>query len=134
MVRLLIVDDDFISRQLLSTILKDYGECDVAVSGDEAVLAYKLSIKEGKPYDGIFLDIMMPGSDGYSALEGIRSWEEERGVAAADRVKVIMATAVDDPKMMMRAFRSQCDSYVVKPIVESKVLSAAEKAGLFLFK
>ena len=45
-----------------------------------------------------------------------------------------MATAVDDPKMMMKAFRYQCDSYVVKPLVESKILSAAEKAGLYLFK
>jgi two-component system, chemotaxis family, chemotaxis protein CheY len=132
--RLLIVDDDFISRQLLNTILKIYGNCDVAVSGDEAVLAYKLSVKEGKPYNGIFLDIMMPGSDGYSALEGIREWEEGRGMNSGDMVKIIMVTAVDDPKMMMRAFKFQCDSYVVKPIVESKVLSAAEKAGLFLFQ
>ncbi|MDC7222727.1 MAG: response regulator [Spirochaetales bacterium] len=132
--RLLIVDDDFVSRQLLNTILKPYGECDVAVSGDEAVLAYKLSHKERKPYEAIFLDIMMPGSDGYSALEEIRTWEEGRNMPTGERVKIIMATAVDDPKMMMRAFRFQCDSYVVKPIVESKVLSAAEKAGLFLFR
>ena len=70
--RLLVVDDDFISRQLMNTILSQYADCDIAVSGDEAVLAYKLSHKEGRPYKGIFLDIMMPGSDGYSALKMIQ--------------------------------------------------------------
>ncbi len=132
--RLLLVDDDFVSRKLLVTILTPYADCDIAVSGDEAVLAYKLSHKEKRPYDGIFLDVMMPGSDGYSALEGIREWERNRSIPSERQVKIIMATSVDEPKMMMKAFHNQCDSYVVKPLVEAKILSAAEKAGLFLFK
>ncbi len=35
--RILIVEDDFTSRKLLQRLLSQYGECDIAVNGEEAV-------------------------------------------------------------------------------------------------
>jgi len=131
-VRLLLVDDDFISRKLMNVILSRYALCDIAVSGDEAVMAYKLSLKEGNPYGGVFLDILMPGSDGYSALERIRMIEQDRGIRPASRLKIVMCSSVDEPHMMMKAFKFQCDAYLMKPITEEKVQEAARQAGLAL--
>jgi two-component system chemotaxis response regulator CheY len=71
--RVLVVEDDFISRKLLTTLLGHYGSCDVAVDGVEAVSAFKMALAEGAPYDLICLDIMMPNMDGQEALKEIRA-------------------------------------------------------------
>ncbi len=41
--RVLIVDDDFISRRLLQKILSAHGDCDIAVDGAEAIKAFELA-------------------------------------------------------------------------------------------
>ena len=43
--KILIVDDDFVCRNLLLAMVKDYSECDVAINGKEAISAVKNSIK-----------------------------------------------------------------------------------------
>ena len=39
--KLLIVDDEFVSRRLLQKMLNNYGECDIAANGPEALEAFK---------------------------------------------------------------------------------------------
>lgn len=56
----LIVEDDFMARSLLSTLLADYGICHEAVNGQEALEVIERAFKENDPYDLICLDIMMP--------------------------------------------------------------------------
>ncbi len=46
--RILISDDDFVSRKLLNRQLSGLGEVDVAVSGKEAVAAAQLALQEGE--------------------------------------------------------------------------------------
>lgn len=65
--RILIVEDDFIGRKVLQRLLLEYGECDVAVDGVEAVKAFDLAWSAGMPYDVLFLDIMMPNMSGHDA-------------------------------------------------------------------
>ena len=62
--RCLIVEDDFISRRILQQLLSSHFECDVAVDGEEGVESFRLAHEEKKPYDRVFLDIMMPKLDG----------------------------------------------------------------------
>lgn len=76
--RTLIVEDDFVSRRLLQSMLEAYGQVDIAVNGVEALVAYKLSIDEKTPYDLICIDILMPENERPGAFEGNK---ELRGAA-----------------------------------------------------
>lgn len=129
--RILIVEDDMISRRLLETLLSPYGECHTAVDGDEAVRSFRMGYEEGRPYDLVCLDIMMPNVDGQEALKQIRGIEKEMGVKSAEEVKVIMVTALDDPKSVVEAYyRGGATSYIVKPIEKDKLLDEIRGFGL----
>jgi two-component system, chemotaxis family, chemotaxis protein CheY len=130
MMKILIVEDDFTSRLLLQTILSAYGECHIAVNGKEAIDAFALALEEGKPYQLICLDVMMPEVDGMEALKKIRSLEEEMGINSSAGVKIIMTTALGDPKNVIGAFKSLCDAYLVKPVNKSKLLDYLRSFGL----
>jgi two-component system chemotaxis response regulator CheY len=130
-VRILIVDDEFASRKLLSAILSPYGRCDVAVNGKEAVQAFNMAWREGKPYDLICMDIMMPDVNGQEALERIRGLEKSMGIEGPKEVKVIMTTALDDPKTVIDAYYAGgATSYIVKPIMYKKLLEEIRNLGL----
>jgi len=117
----LVVDDDFFSRRILQTILSNYGECHVAVDGNEALFAFEQSVSEESQYNLICLDIMMPEMDGQEVLKKIREFEEKKGIFGSDSVKIIMTTALDDSENIKKAFRQQCESYLIKPISKSKL-------------
>lgn len=117
----LIVEDDLSNRLLLHGILQTYGECHIAVNGQEAVTAFGKALGENAPYDLVCLDIMMPEMDGQETLRRFRKLEEEAGILMTDGVRVIMSTALDDKKNIMTAFREQCDAYLVKPIDTRKL-------------
>jgi len=115
--RVLIVEDDFTSRKLLQMILSPYGECDIAVNGEECVDAFKLALDEDKAYDLVCLDIMMPHKDGHQALKEIRALEKERGIPSSAEAKVVMTTALDDPKNVVEAYyKGGATSYIPKPL------------------
>lgn len=127
--RMLIVEDEFLSRQLLQTYVSEHGSCDVAVDGNEAVRAVKLSYESGKPYDLVFMDIMLPEKDGQTALKEIRTFESERGILGEGTCKVLMMTALSDAKSVMEAFKNQCEGYITKPYSKVKLDEAIKKIG-----
>ena len=125
--RILIVEDDFVGRKVMQRLLREYGECDVAVDGVEAINAFELAWEAGAPYDLLFLDIMMPNMSGLDALKLIRTKEKERGVPSA---KVIMTSALDDVKNVTQSFfQGGATAYLVKPIEREKVLAEMHKLG-----
>ncbi len=128
--RVLVVEDDFISRRLLCRYLQAYAECDVAVNGNEAVGAFKQVLMANERYDLVCLDIMMPGMDGQETLKRLRALEQEHGVTDAERAHVIMTTALEDQDNVMAAFTNACDGYVVKPIEKKKFLETLQSIGL----
>jgi two-component system chemotaxis response regulator CheY len=129
--RILIVEDDFTARYVLQKILSEFGECDIAVNGEEAIKAVEIARSEGKPYDVIFLDIMMPIMDGVDALKGIRKQERDLGISPEKEVKIIMLTALDTPKDVIESYyKGGCDLYLVKPIEKKKLLSALKELKL----
>jgi len=129
--KILIVEDDFISRRILKEILAEYGNCDVVVDGEEAIQAFQLAHEEKAPYDLICLDIMMPNMDGHETLTLIREFEKDRGINGASEVKVIMVTALDDPKTVFKAYyRGGATSYIVKPIEKEKLVEELRVLGL----
>ncbi|GAB1410100.1 response regulator [Desulfovibrionales bacterium] len=129
--RILIVEDDFIGRKVLQRLLLEYGECDVAVDGVEAVKAFDLAWSAGMPYDVLFLDIMMPNMSGHDALKIIREKERAMAVQPGREAKVIMTTALDDVKNVTQAFfQGGASGYLVKPIERQKVVEELEKLGV----
>lgn len=121
--RILIVEDELISRQIIKKIAEPYGECDIAVNGIEAIELFQNSISEEDFYNVIFLDIMLPEMDGYSVLKNIREIEESTGIPLLDKAKIVMTTSLEESKNIIAAFKEQCDYYIVKPVDRSEVNS-----------
>jgi len=119
--RILIVEDEFTSRKLLTALLADYGQCDTASDGVECIDMFRKSLDEGRPYDLVCMDIMMPNKDGHQALKEIRAIEHEYQVKSSEESKVIMVTALNDPKTVVKAYyKGGAAAYLPKPIeVES---------------
>jgi two-component system chemotaxis response regulator CheY len=129
--RVLVVEDDFTSRKVLQKILSPFGEVDIAVNGLEAVEAFESALGDERPYDLICMDIMMPEMDGQEALKQIRTVEKAHNIRPADEVKVIMTTALDDPKNVVEAYyKGGATSYVPKPIDKHMLLHLLKNLGL----
>jgi len=120
--RFLIVEDDFISRRILQRMLSEFGECDVATNGQEAIDAFTLAWEQKQPYHLICLDILMPGIDGQLVLKAIRHFETDRKVPAAKAVRVVMTTALESPHDVIEAYyRGGCDDYLIKPVEKKRI-------------
>lgn len=122
-IKILIVEDEFISRTLLKEMLTPYGDCDLVTNGREAVdvLEKSYSLPENR-YDLVCLDIMMPKMSGHEVLKELRRIEKEKGIYGPDTVKVLMITALDDSKNIMEALiEGRCEAYLTKPISKARL-------------
>lgn len=126
----LVVDDDFSNRLLLQRFLVDLGEVHIAVNGTEAIEAVRAALAEGRPYDVICLDILMPGADGHEALAEIRRLEAASLVPQSRAAKVAMTSALDGKEHVLGAFREQADAYLVKPVRKERLLETVRGWGL----
>lgn len=128
--RILILEDEFISRSILLQIMKEYGDVDVAVTEEEAILAFNNANKENNPYKLIFLDRKMPKGSGDTVLEYIR--KNEDSLDTAERSVIIMITSMKEPNEVFDAFNKQCEGYVIKPIDKEKLLDTVRNCGINL--
>lgn len=128
--KILLAEDDFVTRKFMTSFLSKYGECDVTVDGMEAVDAFMMSLEENEPYDLVCLDVMMPVMDGYQALVGIRNLEKEHNIPKDKAAKIIMTTALNNEKNVKMAFELGCTIYSGKPINQEKFEQALKKLGL----
>ncbi len=128
--KILIVEDDLASRKFMAKLLSVYGECDLTIDGMEALEAFMMAWDEDKPYDLIFLDIMMPTLDGEKTLKMIRDIEKQKGIDDSRRVKIIITTALNDTDRVFKAFETGCEAYASKPIDAKKLIETIEKLGV----
>ncbi len=128
--RELIVEDDRTSRMLLEALLTGFGEVQTAANGEEALQAVEAALRAHTPYELICLDIMMPEMDGQEALRRIRALEAKHMLPSIRTARIVMTTALADPKNVMEAFREQCDGYLLKPIDKQKLLELLAKLKL----
>ena len=128
--RILLAEDDFVTRKFMTNFLSKYGECDVTVDGMEAVDAFMMALEDDDPYQLVCLDIMMPVRVGYLALMGIRNLEKERNIPKDKEAKVIMTTALNDEGNVKMAFELGCTVYSGKPIDQDRFEQVLKKFGL----
>lgn len=128
--KILLAEDDFVTRKFMTNFLSKYGECDVTVDGMEAVDAFMMALEDDAPYDLVCLDVMMPVMDGYQALVGIRNLEKERNIPEEKAAKIIMTTALNNEKNVKMAFELGCTIYSGKPINQERFEQALKKLGL----
>ncbi|MFQ4136416.1 PAS domain S-box protein [Nodosilinea sp. PGN35] len=115
-IKVLTVDDSEDSRDLLATVLEQYGaEVKVATSGQE-VLAQLASFA---PHV-LVCDIGMPDLDGYTLLQQIRALPPEQG----GRVPAIALTAYAQTDDRQRALDSGFQRHIPKPVETATLLSA----------
>ena len=104
----LVVDDYGPAKKLLGASLwnmPQIGEIEYADSGEEA-----LKKVAKKRYDLIFLDVSMPGLDGFETCERIRA------IQGYDMTPIIMVTGNTTAESYSKWASSGCTSYVTKPI------------------
>ena len=128
MLKILIAEDDMISRKLLWKVLDEYGECDLVVNGMEAIDAYMMAIEDEEPYDFICLDIMMPKVDGTKVLKTIRDLEIQNKVEK--KVKIIMVTALSETEVIDDSFDKGADAYATKPLDIEKFIEVMKNLQL----
>ncbi len=108
--RAVIADDDAVIRRVLGLLLQREGlEVHSANDGEEAVAL----VHQVRP-DVVFLDAMMPGTDGYDACRRIRSEQDE-----AARPTIVMVTAAGQAEDRERATEAGVDSFITKPFSPS---------------
>ena len=128
--KILLAEDDFVTRKFMVNFLSKYGECDVTVDGMEAVDAFMMALEDEEPYDLVCLDIMMPVMDGYQALVAIRKLEKDKNIPEEKAVKVIMTTALNEERNVKMAFELGCTIYSGKPINKDRFEQALKKLEL----
>lgn len=130
--RILIAEDDMVSRKFLDKFLSRYGECDLVVDGLETIDAFLIALNDNNPYQLICLDIMMPKLDGMKALKAIRELERQNEVLPENHVKIIMTTALAEAQIVQAAFENGCEAYAAKPIDIHKMTEVMTKLGLLV--
>ncbi|TPE54690.1 EAL domain-containing response regulator [Maribrevibacterium harenarium] len=126
---ILIVDDIEDNRYTLRRRLKRFGyeQCVEAESGYQA-----LEVLRAQAIDLVFLDLMMPGMDGFDVLRAMRDEQ------MLDHLPVVMISAADDLENVAKGIELGAEDYLSKPfnpaILKARTESALEKRQRALSK
>ena len=110
--RVLVVDDSYMNRMILTEILKSDYEIINASSGEECL---EIIEKYGTGIDIILLDIVMPGMDGFEVLNYMNNnnWIED--------IPVILISSEDSNQYIRRAYEMGVSDYISRPF-DAKVV------------
>jgi two-component system LytT family response regulator/two-component system response regulator LytT len=122
----LIIDDERLARDELKYLLDQAGGVEVVAQGTNGIEAVDL-IEEYRP-DLVFLDVQMPGLDGFAVIERLMDRNRHR-LAAGEETEplpqIVFATAYD--QYAVRAFDVNAVDYLLKPFDETRVQQAVER-------
>jgi two-component system, cell cycle response regulator len=116
-VRALVVDDSAPVRKLIGIQLGLFGiEADFSSSGEDA-----LNKMERETYDIVFLDLTLPGMDGYAVCKSIKRSRTTRAVP------VVMLTGRGSRIDRIRGTMAGCSAYLTKPVAQDDLKHVIEK-------
>jgi two-component system, sensor histidine kinase and response regulator len=114
----LIVDDNFTNRQVLSGIVAQWGMIPTAVEGGRAaMLALEAAKDSGNPFPLVLLDGQMPEIDGFTLAKQIQDHPE------LVRTTIMMLTSADQLGDAMLCRELGISAYLVKPVRQSELLN-----------
>jgi DNA-binding response OmpR family regulator len=108
---LVIEDDRRLSDLYLINFSTERFSVRIAYTGEEGLA----SVRQKRP-DLIILDVILPGMDGWSVLSTLKA------DAATASIPVIMCTGQADVEDIEKSFKSGAQSYIIKPILFSKLV------------
>jgi putative nucleotidyltransferase with HDIG domain len=127
--KILIVEDDAVSRKIMLRKFSGIGECTAVGSGKKALALYDSARKNDTPFDLMILDISMPDMDGIQVLSLLRKKEKKQKIKKADRIKIIMVTASMRMASIKKCISLGCNSYISKPFKTHKIYEEIENLG-----
>jgi two-component system LytT family response regulator/two-component system response regulator LytT len=110
--RTLVVDDEKLARDRLVGFLSRLDGVELVGQAENGIEA--LALIEAQHPDLVFLDVQMPGMDGFEVLKALR-----------ERPHVVFATAYDE--YAIRAFEVQAVDYLLKPFARARVEAAVDR-------
>jgi two-component system LytT family response regulator/two-component system response regulator LytT len=129
----LIIDDEQLAREELKYLLDSVGDVEVIGQGANGIEAVAL-IQELHP-DLVFLDVQMPGLDGFAVIRKLMDRDRLEKQTGADGAhgkdaeplpQIVFATAYD--QYAVRAFDVNAVDYLLKPFDRSRVVEAVDRA------
>ena len=114
-VRLLVVEDEADSREMLATAFEHCGaQVSTAASASEA-----MEVLERATPDVLVCDIGLPGEDGHALIRKVRALEAERG----GRIPALALTAYAGPEDRQKALAAGFDTHVPKPAAPAELVA-----------
>ncbi len=118
--RVLLVEDNAVNRKVAVGILGKHGyKVETAASGEEA-----LEILEGKEFDLVFMDVQMPGMDGFQTTGRIRA-ADSRVLRKDVRIVAMTAHAMKGDREL--CIEAGMDDYIAKPVKAAELVAMVEK-------
>ena len=115
--RVLVVEDEKKTASFVRKALEDEGfAVDVCHRGDDALATVTTT-----PFDGIVLDIMLPGRDGLSVLRQLR--------AQGNRTPVLLLSARGEVNERVEGLNAGADDYLPKPFVIAELVARVRALG-----
>jgi len=128
--RVLIVDDEMVSRTKLELIMENFGDCRTADHGEEALAAFHEAHQDKDPFDLIMLDINLPGMNGIQLLSAIRDAEKQLNIDRENRAKILIISSYRDKERIVASVQSGCDDYIGKPFEMELIRQKLGKLGI----
>ena len=122
--RLLLADDNAVNRKVGSALLKRLGYAtDLVADGREVLVAL-----ERANYDVVFLDVQMPGMDGYDTARAIRArWAAGEGRGRRPRLVAMTGNAMQGDRE--KCLAAGMDDYISKPVRIEELSAVIERWG-----
>ena len=118
--KILLAEDCVESQDLMALYLRGtLHRMDHAASGASVVERYQTG-----GYDLVFMDLQMPGMDGYAATRAIRAWEERQGWSP---VPIVALTANADGEAQRNSQLAGCTDFVTKPVKVATILGVIQR-------
>lgn len=112
----LVIDDSVVVRTQMRTLLGLHGlHADVAETAEEG-----LALMRTKRYEIVFLDVVLPGIDGYGACRQMKSVRPKAP-------PIVMLTSLDSPFDKIRGVMAGCSRYLTKPIAAAALCKVLQE-------
>jgi len=121
--RVLVVDDQATSRQILSLLLKTWGmEAIEAKNGPEALARVAEANRMGQPFHAVLLDWRMPGMSGLAVAVELRAQEKANGLTTP--LPILMVTAYNQQTLLQQPEAACINGVLTKPVIPSELFNA----------